>query len=71
MINKDKKRKQFVKNKLIKVYEQFGNAVGLTEFLGNDLSKIAGELEKLCILVPKGSEITDKLIEKNIVISQF
>ena len=42
----------------------------LTEFLGNDLSKIAGELEKLCILVPKGSEITDKLIEENIGISK-
>ena len=42
----------------------------LTEFLGNDLSKIAGELDKLCIIAPKGSEITDKLIEENIGISK-
>ena len=46
------------------------SAAMLTEFLGNDLSKIAGELEKLCILAPKGSEITDKLIEENIGISK-
>ena len=46
------------------------SAAMLTEFLGNDLSKIAGELEKLCILVPTGSEITDKLIEENIGISK-
>ena len=46
------------------------SAAMLTEFLGNDLSKIAREIEKLCILVPKGSEITDKLIEKNIGISK-
>ena len=42
----------------------------LTEFLGNDLSKIAGELNKLCILTPKGSEITEQLIEDNIGISK-
>ena len=28
------------------------------------------KLEKLCILAPKGSEITDKLIEENIGISK-
>ncbi len=42
----------------------------LTEFLGNDLSKIAGELNKLCILAPKKSEITEELIESNIGISK-
>ena len=42
----------------------------LTEFLGNDLSKIAGELNKLSILAPKGSEITEQLIEDNIGISK-
>ena len=34
MINKDWKKKQFVKKELIKVHKQFGKAVGLTEFLG-------------------------------------
>ncbi len=42
----------------------------LTEFLGTDLSKIAGELNKLCILAPKGSEINAKLVEENIGISK-
>ena len=42
----------------------------LTEFLGTDLSKIAGELSKLCILAPKGSEINAKLVEENIGISK-
>jgi len=46
------------------------SAAMLTEFLGNDLSKIAGELNKLCILAPKGSEITEQLIEDNIGISK-
>ena len=46
------------------------SAAMLTEFLGNDLSKIAGELNKLCILIPKGSEITEQLIEDNIGISK-
>lgn len=46
------------------------SAAMLTEFLGNDLSKIAGELHKLCILTPKGSEITEQLIEENIGISK-
>ncbi len=48
----------------------FKSAAMLTEFLGNDLSKIAGELNKLSILVEKGSEITAKLIENNIGISK-
>ena len=42
----------------------------LTEFLGTDLSKIAGELNKLCILVPRGTEINAKLVEENIGISK-
>ena len=37
---------------------------------GNDLSKIAGELDKLCILTAKKSEITEQLIEDNIGISK-
>lgn len=42
----------------------------LDEFLGNDLSKIENEIEKLCILVPEGQSITDDVIEKNIGISK-
>ena len=42
----------------------------LTEFLGTDLSKISGELDKLCILAPKGTEINAALVEENIGISK-
>ena len=42
----------------------------LVEFLGNDLRKINNELEKLQIILPKGSQITPELIEENIGISK-
>ena len=43
----------------------------LTEYLGNDLHKIANELNKLIITLPKGKPvITTGLIEKNIGISK-
>jgi DNA polymerase-3 subunit delta len=43
----------------------------LTEFLGNDLSKIANEIEKLIITLPEGMRIiTSNHIEKNIGISK-
>ncbi len=42
----------------------------LTEYLGNDLSKIANELEKLFILYPEGSIITKEIISENIGISK-
>ena len=42
----------------------------LVEFLGNDLSKISNELDKLMLVAPQGSEITPKLIEDNIGISK-
>lgn len=42
----------------------------LVEFLGTDLSKISNELEKLQIILPKESQITPELIEKNIGISK-
>jgi len=45
-------------------------AAMLVEFLGNDLSKISNELDKLAIVLPKGSTITPKLIEENIGISK-
>jgi DNA polymerase-3 subunit delta len=42
----------------------------LVEFLGTDLSKISNELDKLMIILPKGSIINDKHIEDNIGISK-
>jgi DNA polymerase III subunit delta len=46
-------------------------AIMLTEFLGNDLSKIINELEKLIITLPPGnSMITSTQVEKNIGISK-
>lgn len=42
----------------------------LAEYLGNDLSKIANELEKLMLNLPKGSEITSADVQNNIGISK-
>lgn len=42
----------------------------LVEFLGTDLSKINNELEKLQIILPKGSTISAKQIEENIGFSK-
>lgn len=42
----------------------------LVEFLGTDLSNINNELEKLQIILPKGSQITPELIEENIGINK-
>ena len=42
----------------------------LVEFLGTDLSKINNELDKLQIILPKGSDITPEAIEENIGISK-
>jgi DNA polymerase-3 subunit delta len=42
----------------------------LVEFLGTDLSKINNELEKLQIVLPKGSQISPEIIEENIGISK-
>lgn len=42
----------------------------MAEFLGNDLSKISNEIDKLMINLPAGSEITTELIQDNIGISK-
>ena len=42
----------------------------LVEFLGTSLSKINNELEKLQIILPKGTQITPEHIEENIGISK-
>ncbi len=45
-------------------------AAMLVEFLGNDLSKISNELDKLKIILPKGHTFTPHDIEENIGISK-
>ena len=42
----------------------------LIDFLGNDLSKISNEIDKLAIVLPSGSTITPEAIEKNIGFSK-
>lgn len=43
----------------------------MAEFVGTDLSRMAGELEKLIITLPKGQKrITPEQIEQNIGISK-
>ena len=42
----------------------------LTQYLGNDLSKINNELSKLVLHLKKGEQITPKIIEENIGISK-
>lgn len=63
---------EWIKSYLSKKDYIIGNKASamLTEFLGTDLTKIAGELNKLAILAPKGTEISAKLIEENIGISK-
>lgn len=46
------------------------NAALLATYLGNDLQKIANELEKVSINIKEGEEITEELIEKYIGISK-
>ncbi|MCS7004534.1 MAG: DNA polymerase III subunit delta [Cytophagales bacterium] len=42
----------------------------LAEYIGNDLSRIANEIEKVCINYPKGIEITDEIIMQHVGISK-
>ena len=42
----------------------------LVEFLGTDLSKIDNELEKLALILPKGTRISARQVEENIGISK-
>lgn len=58
----------FVKSQGLKIGQK--SAALLAEFLGNDLSKINNEIEKLKILLPDGAEITPEVIQKNIGISK-
>lgn len=42
----------------------------LSEYLGNDLSKVENEINKVIINIPKGGEITKELVEKYVGISK-
>lgn len=42
----------------------------LNEFIGNDISRIMGEIEKLVIIAEKAKVITPEMVEKNIGISK-
>lgn len=58
----------FIDDKGYKINQQA--SAMLSEYLGNDLSKIANELEKLMLNVAAGQEITLKHIQDNIGISK-
>ncbi len=60
---------QYLKNKKVDIKPEA--SILLVEFLGNNLSKVAKELDKLIITLPPGQkEITKDHIEKNIGISK-
>ena len=59
----------YLRNKQIGI--QWQTAQILTDYLGNDLSKITNELDKLAIALPQGQkQITATLVEQNIGISK-
>ncbi|MCJ8210085.1 DNA polymerase III subunit delta [Mucilaginibacter sp. RS28] len=58
----------YVVDKKYKISSQAANM--LAEYLGNDLSKIANELDKLMLNIAEGQEITLKQIQDNIGISK-
>lgn len=58
----------FISDKGYKINQQA--SAMLAEYLGNDLSKISNELEKLMLNVTAGQEISLKLIQDNIGISK-
>jgi DNA polymerase III subunit delta len=77
VLNAEKLYESKVPDWISKYLDQNGFSIGpesaaiLTEFLGNDLSKIANELTKLIISLPATTRrITTDMIEKNIGISK-
>jgi DNA polymerase-3 subunit delta len=59
---------KYCKNEKVLISTQSANL--LSEYIGNDLSRIASEIDKLLIAIPPNSEITPELIEKNVGISK-
>lgn len=61
--------KAYLKRKSVEIEEKAAEL--LSEYVGSDLNRLSGELEKLIIVLPKESRrITSALIEKNIGISK-
>jgi len=59
----------YLRNRKVKI--DIKPAQMLTDYLGNDLSKVTNELEKLILILPKENpSITSELIEQNIGISK-
>lgn len=69
---KDYQLAGWVKNYIAsKKYQATDKAIALiTEFIGNDLSRITNEVEKLMLVVPPGTQINEKHVEQNIGISK-
>jgi len=59
---------EFVKEKSYRIHARASAMIA--EYLGNDLSKVSNELEKLMLNVPKGQEITVEDVQNNIGISK-
>jgi DNA polymerase-3 subunit delta len=59
---------EFVSEKSYRIHARASALIA--EYLGNDLSKISNELEKLMLNVPKGNEITAEDVQNNIGISK-
>lgn len=60
---------EYLREKGLKIDQK--SAQMLTDYLGNDLSKITNEIDKLRIFMPQGqTQITAELIEQNIGISK-
>lgn len=59
---------QFVSDQGYKI--QKNNSQLLSDYLGNDLSKIVNEINKLAIVFPKGTEISGQIIQDYIGISK-
>jgi DNA polymerase III subunit delta len=58
----------YLKRKKLRIRPDAANLLG--EYLGTNLAKIANELNKLAINLPKDTEVTTKHIEENIGISK-
>jgi DNA polymerase-3 subunit delta len=59
----------YLKRKGVDIEQKAGEM--LTEFIGNDLCRLTGELEKLIITLPTGqTRVTPEQVEKNIGISK-
>lgn len=58
----------FISDKGYRISQQA--SLMLAEYLGNDLSKIANELEKLMLNISAGQEVTLELVQNNIGISK-